>query len=493
MEDKYVIINSKIPYVPISLIDNFYNSQMIIAPLSKIEQIIQDLTIQYPNEEYYAVPFEEYMQKNSKIKNIFDTPEYKKIMEELEKIISDCAKDKDKGINGLTLPLTCEKNCDYEICVRDAFDKLLTELEKPALHFLQSDIARICNIIIDAFKAISQGDTKMCDDMMKELLNDYLDDPFYVSELDKSYAFRGTSCFENLQVEGYDKMYNQMKNDQLSFFRGRTIKSNNGNQNIEHRSEMVHLPYSMLDKSSNLRFSEKGRVGLYLGVTSWVCAKECRWDANTEDLYVSGFHFNEKGKKLKILNLCVSQSLINGISNPYEDNAMHMKMLRIFPLVIATSVAIKEKDRDIKYEYLLSQSLMRVINLKGIDGIAYLSRQGKDDFDFPHTVSLAFPINDINDQQQYGDLCNCFEMTEPVKIKATLASKTEKKSYILRNYPRYNTINGIHKYENFSSKVYENEEMIFYQDTIYSTIDEYIEQQLYTPYYINKSKAKKHE
>lgn len=401
-------------------------------------------------------------------------------MKDIIEIISDLSKNMDMGITCLKLPLRCEKNCDYETCVKDTFHKLLVELEKPALQSSKEDIERICNTIIDAFKASSQGDTNICDDLMKKLLKDYLNDPFYVSELDKSYAFRGVACFENLQVEGHDNVYKQMQNDQLSFFRGRTVKLNY-NEKIEHRREMVHLPYSMLDRTSDLRFSEKGRVGLYLGVTSWICAKECKWDSSAENLYVSGFHFNEKGKKLKILNLCAFQSLLNGIGNPYEDNTMHTKMLKIFPLIIATSVAIKDKDRDVKYEYLLSQSLMRVINQNGIDGIAYLSCQGEDDFDFPHAVCLAFPINDINEQKQYSKLCNCFDMTKPVKIKTTLDSKMEKKSYIVRNFPCYETtIEGIDSHENFTSKVYEKGKRIFYHDTMYSTIDEYIEWQLYS-------------
>lgn len=405
----------------------------------------------------------------------------KKMLRDLKKIITSFSKNNERVINDIRLPLICEKNCNYITCVKNSFHRLLSELEKPALNSIKSDINEICDQILEAFEAILSANIEKCDQILKELLSKYMDDTFYVSELDKSYAFRGIAYMENLQIEGYDETYNQMKNGELSFFRGRTVKLNN--KNINHRSEMVHLPYSMIDKSQNMRFSEKGCAGLYLGVTSWVCAKECRWDSSAEDFYVSGCHFNEKGKKLKILNLCVSQALINGAGNFRKDNNIHKKMLKIFPLIIATSVTIGEKDRCIKYEYLLSQRLMHVINQKGIDGIAYLSCQENDEFDYPHGVCLAFPINDINEQKQYGDLCNCFEMTKPIKVKATLEKKTGKKSYILRNYPKYENFSEISKYENFSSKIYENGDKVSYQDTMYSNIDEYIEWQSYTYYY----------
>ncbi len=39
---------------------------------------------------------------------------------------------------------------------------------------------------------------------------------------------------------------------------------------------------------------------------------------------------------------------------------------------------------------------MNVLHKEGIDGIAYLSRQGTDDFQYPQMVCLAIPVTDIN-------------------------------------------------------------------------------------------------
>ena len=86
-------------------------------------------------------------------------------------------------------------------------------------------------------------------------------------------------------------------------------------------------------------------------------------------MFSSAFVPNASGKKLKILNLTISEALINGVmGKTKEDNCdndvrteLQGTMLKIFPLVIATSFEICEKDREIRYEYLISQALMKVI------------------------------------------------------------------------------------------------------------------------------------
>ena len=76
-----------------------------------------------------------------------------------------------------------------------------------------------------------------------------------------------------------------------------------------------------------------------------------------------------------------------------------------------------EKEEEYKYHYLLSQSLMRVANKCGIDGIAYLSMQGEDEFQFPQGVNLAIPATDISENRRYSEKCEGFEISKPVKYQ----------------------------------------------------------------------------
>lgn len=263
-----------------------------------------------------------------------------------------------------------------------------------------------------------------------------------------------------------------MRNQELSFFRVRTKKEIVKND-ISKLSHIVHLPYEMRGKASNMRFSRVGCPCLYLGTTTYVCCKECGWDVSNEEMFAASFIPNEQGKKLKILNLTISQALINGIYHKRIDNSeikekLQIMMLKIFPLVIATSFSVSEKNREIKYEYLISQALMKVINEIGIDGIAYLSMKGKDEFQYPQGVNLALPAWDITEEKQYSSICDAFSISLPIKFCQQDAGA--KKSYINSVYKKINRF-GM---ENYISKADVDGREIYYGDTKYGKFDNYL-------------------
>ena len=119
---------------------------------------------------------------------------------------------------------------------------------------------------------------------------------------------------------------------------------------------------------------------------------------------------------------------------------------------------------------------MNVLQKEGIDGVAYLSRQGNDDFQYPQMVCLAIPVTNINSEDEYGDLIKCYEMTIPVLFSEFDENMHfEKKSYINEKWPthlKYELCEG--ERENYSAKVdYEGEE-VFYQETPFSRMDDYL-------------------
>lgn len=144
--------------------------------------------------------------------------------------------------------------------------------------------------------------------------------PFFVNELDKSYSFRGIAPYIDLQRNGYEDVYREMRDQELSFFRVRTKKEID-KTDISKLTHIVHLPYAMKGSASNMRFSRVGCPCLYLGTTTYVCCKECGWDASNEEMFAASFTPNEQGKKLRILNLTVSQALINGIYHKGIDDS----------------------------------------------------------------------------------------------------------------------------------------------------------------------------
>lgn len=267
----------------------------------------------------------------------------------------------------------------------------------------------------------------------------------------------------------------------------------NENEEIHKKEDINYLEYNNRHFSKNTRFSSKEKICLYLGTTSYVCSKECRWDGKKK-LYLASFKFNEEGKKLKIFNMVISQALINGMNSGVlnlEDKKLSDDMLRVFPLAIATMFTIQTPDNErekydgnVKYEYLLSQIIMNVLQSVGIDGVAYLSRQGKDDYDYPQMVCLAIPVNDISEQNKYGDLINKYTMISPVLFNEFLDDcRCDKESYINEIYPKYNKDGKV----NCNSLVYYNGETVCYQDIPYSGFDNCLISQLHDKIRVDKT------
>lgn len=270
----------------------------------------------------------------------------------------------------------------------------------------------------------------------------------------------------------------------LNFFRARIVKED---QEIQERKDINYLPYSKQDLAQDMRFSSRGKICLYLGTTSYVCSRECRWDKKGK-LYLASFKFNEKGKKLKILNLVVTERLLNGLSALMETKKqmgeLWKTLIRVFPLMIATAFTIRtSEEREHKYEYLLSQVLINVLQKVGIDGVAYLSRQGKNDLQYPQMVCLAIPVTDVDPENEYGSLIRNFSMTCPVLYDESFNDyKTDgKKSYINEKYPKdpeYPEFESC-KRDNTTAQIEYDGKTVFYEDTVFSKLDNYLVNQVH--------------
>ena len=88
-------------------------------------------------------------------------------------------------------------------------------------------------------------------------------------------------------------------------------------------------------------------------------------------------------------------------------------------------------------------------------------------------VCLAIPINDSNEENQYGELINSYVMTPPVLYKGFFDDITyEGKSYINEKYPRMSK-HSWGESENYLAKIDFDGKQVFYQDTPFSKMDDY--------------------
>lgn len=382
----------------------------------------------------------------------------------------------DNNINGFSVPMRAQDNNDYLNKLRSTFDRYINYLNRPAFVYyndLLTNIKDECRLILEALDYLKNGNIDTGDSIMSEMIKLFRGDNFLISSLDRSYSFRCIAPFLDLHSPGNEEHYKEMTEENLTLFRIRT-KKKDSNDNISKIEHLLHLPYNMKEKAGSMRFSASCLPGLYLSANTYTCAKECNWDMKSEELYASVFIPNEQGKHLKVLNLTISQALINGICNRVADscdnrrNQLQLSMLKIFPLVIATSFTLKNEVNDCKYNYLLSQSLMRVANKHGIDGIAYFSMKGSNEFQFPQGVNLAIPATDISNQKMYSEKCDGFKISVPTKYDEQVEDKI--KSYINKVFKKY-TSYGV---ESFTSKMDVDGKSQYYGDTNYGKFDNYL-------------------
>lgn len=503
MNGKYMIFNRRMPTKPLSVYDNYHNSKVIECGLAEAIEYVDRENAKVGGELFYYLCSDEWEERMEQQRNncIENSEQKNKIISELindteflrkkDQIIQEL----DNNINGFTMPIEVENNEEYKNKLQQTLRNYSNAIDKQAFKSeinLIRDVRIICEKIIKSLEFSIENKNEEAEGILVDVLKTYINHEFGVSDLDRSYAFRGIAPFEKMNnYKTYEDVYTKMMSGELTFYRAR-VKDKSLNEKIDKIEHIISLPYSKKNNANDLRFSSKGDVCLYLGTTSYVCSLESRWDESKQNLYMAAFKFNKQGSKLKILNLVVSEPLINGIYNKAIDGEYERElqniMIKIFPLVIATSFTVKtadierkEKYKDeVKFEYLLSQRLIKAIKKANIDGVAYLSRQGVDDLQYPHGVNLAIPMNDINEGKEYSDIYDCMEITEPILVDKHL-SATEivggKESYINKNYMEFHS--GDSGLPSIMSKVEYKGKNVFYGKIPFSEIDNYLVNQDY--------------
>lgn len=367
----------------------------------------------------------------------------------------------DRAINGFPVPIQIETYDDYDKKIEEELKRFFKYIEgKAALREtpgLLDNVRFVSRNIIKAIQEERFGNTKEAQKYIFDILVEFKKDSFFVSDIDCSYAFRGSASVEELRWKNYD--YTQQENAPLSFYRCRKGE-------ITDRIEMIHIPLTQRSKVGASRFSLPGIPCLYLASTSYCCWNELD---HPDEMSVVGFRLTETGKKLKILNLVIPQSLINGSSvfHTYmELPSISYKMLTLFPIVMATSITVDSREScGYRPNYTISHLIMRCLKELRIDGVAYLSAQSESEFEFPHCVNLALPVFSSSTKQKYGDICKSFEITDPVyydgkqvNYKSPLPSE---KSYINKIY-----VCGVHSAINFKGK------RTLYSETDFAKIDD---------------------
>lgn len=300
-------------------------------------------------------------------------------------------------------------------------------------------------IIKNCIKLYSSGDIVAASGRIKRLLSRIIDGDdtgFIKSDLDKNYCSRMAGNYPFLNGREDLKYVNKLLEHELTFYRARR-------DYFLDFKEMYHIPLDKRDLVGTERFSVPGIPCLYMGTSVYDVWLEMGRPAYS-DFNVSAIKLNESGKMLQVLNLTATPYLLYGINTIMNNDAVSDKnlsliksLLRIYPLVIATSIRNKYPRGKFRSDYIISHLIMMCIKDLGIDGVAYLSKRIEgygEDYAMPQLVNIALPAFDISElNKKYGVICEKIEITKPANYEEFLslelgAGDLRKASYFAKTF-----------------------------------------------------------
>lgn len=327
-----------------------------------------------------------------------------------------------------------------------------------------------CTKIINCIENYYNADIVEAQNNIFLILKKYLNSKFVVSKLDRNYAFRGIAPDElhESYVNPDTEIYNEMMEAEHYFFKARLTN------NYLKREDMLHIPFDKRSIISTQRYSIPGVPCLYLASTSYGAWRELG-KPEESNFNVAAYKIP---KDLIILNLCQEPLFISGSASMMKtskDVKALEEFVEIFPLVMATSFTVAEKDRKFKSEYMVSQLVMQVVKRCGIDGVAYLSKRVRDSLAYPCAVNLAILMPmDMKNNEKYWKRSGEIELTQPVKFSRFLDEKKSKEKLMRDQCKAY--VNKIY-FDHVQAKIDMFGDMVPYIETKFAKFDEYLVRQ----------------
>ncbi|KAI3346575.1 hypothetical protein FDB55_03925 [Clostridium botulinum] len=377
------------------------------------------------------------------------------------------------------LPVQVDSDYKYYSKLIERFDEYLEEISDTKIY---NNSELICNVkenielLKESLNFYRNANIDGAKKKILDILKKYINNNTIITTIDKSYACRGLSYInQNFKP---DKDLEYEKNLELNFFRARI-----GNENFT-RKDLLHIPFNKRNLITTERFGIPGVPCLYLGTTSYVCWLEMNKpiendfnvtsykipkNLNIIDLTFVSILFNQSLSAIKVVEVW------NKCSN--EEKRLHADRIELWPLIIATSFNIKEKDRKFKSEYIISHLIMQCLNDLNLDGISYISNKISDLFvGYPYCVNFVLPMKQTDfdtDENIYSKEIGNYTLTDPVRLseyRMLENCKIEIKSYLNQ------TCNNTNSRIDFAGKI------IKYNECIFSKFDDYLVNQHYANY-----------
>ena len=250
-------------------------------------------------------------------------------------------------MNSFYLPIIVEKDSNYYSTLCESLDCYLQVIESNKIEIdIRNDIYTICQEIKETIRLYYSS----------QINSAYLK----VKRIIEFVTNRIPNCICSIQdIFG--------ENKETFFYKARI-----GEPSENYKQEdLLHIPFNLRGRVPNTRFSINGCPCIYLGTTSLITWLELGKPVYN-NFYVSCFRITGK---IQVLNFIkedwdkLSGELNNG--KIINDNR---EELLLFPLILATSFIVKEKDRVFKSEYIISQLIMQIMASQN-RGVVYFSKR----------------------------------------------------------------------------------------------------------------------
>ena len=213
------------------------------------------------------------------------------------------------------------------------------------------------------------------------------------------------ACIEKMrEIISHDSFCSYRVKEGSLWYRSRMVE---GKKRVLKAEEMFHVPFELVRKIGNNRFSISGYPCLYLSNTIWACWEELKEPA-MEDFCTS---LVKPTKDIELLDL--------RFPNVQYHQSVE-SVLYSLPLIIACSVEVEYPDDPYKPEYVIPQIVMlALVNHEKYQGCSFTSTKKIDNFDWPDNLlcNIAMPVKCVNEMGLCPKLTESFLISDSINYK----------------------------------------------------------------------------
>lgn len=309
---------------------------------------------------------------------------------------------------------------NYEILEHELFKIPFNRNDESIISFLKkkyADFFHICDTL--------NGEVKAQFDENKDFLNTFCENILIsVDEYFKGFPSKSYNALaEGLELYVKKEPFHITKrkpSEKRIFYRARVRQKND--PFIFNRQQIFHRPFEERSKIETQRYSIAGLPSLYLSNNTYLCWEE------TGRPPIDSIRFSkfELDNSLKFLDLTYSIGFVSEIHKSSSIISKNEKLSDVFllsalmkwPLVLACSIAVHNRESNFKPEYIIPQNLFQWIrSSKKVDGIKYITTKEMYAKVSPSNrlINCAIPVREISESGY------CRFLTEKIKLTESLS------------------------------------------------------------------------